>query len=196
MFGAMLLFPLYYQVVRGQSALDAGLLMAPQRPRRGGDDADIGPHRRQRRGRQGRPLRPAAVSRWATLTYTQLGADTSYALLAGSLFVAGLRHRRDDDAGDVGRLPDAQPRPGARATTTLNILMRVGGSIGTALFAVVLAAPDQRQRLRRHRRWRRRGRPRRDRRDPRGRPRQGRPRASPTPSPTPSGGRSRCCWSR
>ena len=29
-FGAMLLLPLYYQVVRGESALDAGLLLAPQ----------------------------------------------------------------------------------------------------------------------------------------------------------------------
>ena len=29
-FGAMLLLPLYYQVARGQSALDAGLLMIPQ----------------------------------------------------------------------------------------------------------------------------------------------------------------------
>ena len=29
-FGAMLLLPLYYQQVRGQSALDAGLLLAPQ----------------------------------------------------------------------------------------------------------------------------------------------------------------------
>ncbi|MDX6729359.1 MAG: hypothetical protein QOK49_4164, partial [Baekduia sp.] len=30
MFGAMFLLPLYYQVVRGQSALDAGLMLAPQ----------------------------------------------------------------------------------------------------------------------------------------------------------------------
>ena len=30
LFGAMLILPLYYQVVRGESALDAGLLLAPQ----------------------------------------------------------------------------------------------------------------------------------------------------------------------
>ena len=30
LFGAMLVLPLYYQVVRGQSALEAGLLLAPQ----------------------------------------------------------------------------------------------------------------------------------------------------------------------
>ncbi len=30
LFGAMFVMPLYYQVVRGQSALDAGLLLAPQ----------------------------------------------------------------------------------------------------------------------------------------------------------------------
>ena len=30
LFGAMLILPLYYQVVRGESALNAGLLLAPQ----------------------------------------------------------------------------------------------------------------------------------------------------------------------
>lgn len=30
LFGTMILFPLYYQLVRGESALDAGLLLAPQ----------------------------------------------------------------------------------------------------------------------------------------------------------------------
>ena len=30
LFGAMLILPLYYQVVRGESALGAGLLLAPQ----------------------------------------------------------------------------------------------------------------------------------------------------------------------
>ena len=30
MFGGFFLLPLYYQIVRGQSALHAGLLMAPQ----------------------------------------------------------------------------------------------------------------------------------------------------------------------
>ena len=30
LFGAMLLLPLYYQIARGQSPLEAGLLIAPQ----------------------------------------------------------------------------------------------------------------------------------------------------------------------
>ena len=30
LFGAMIILPLYYQVARGESALTAGLLMAPQ----------------------------------------------------------------------------------------------------------------------------------------------------------------------
>ena len=38
----MFMLPLYYQVVRGQSALDAGLLLAPQ----GVGAAIMMPHRR------------------------------------------------------------------------------------------------------------------------------------------------------
>ncbi len=177
MFGAMLLFPLYYQVVRGQSALDAGSLMAPQ----GLGAAVMMPisGRIVDRGAAGKVvLCGLPLVALGYLTYTQLGADTSYALLAGSLFVAGLGTGATMMPAMSAAYQTLNHAQVPRATTTLNILMRVGGSIGTALFAVVLQHQIRRQRRRRHRRRRRwRGRPRRDRRDPRGVARQSRPRA-------------------
>lgn len=137
MFGAMLLFPLYYQVVRGQSALDAGLLMAPQ----GLGAAVMMPisGRIVDRGAAGKVvLCGLPLVALGYLTYTQLGADTSYALLAGSLFVAGLGTGATMMPAMAAAYQTLSHADVPRATTTLNILMRVGGSIGTALFAVVL----------------------------------------------------------
>ncbi|MDR9372982.1 DHA2 family efflux MFS transporter permease subunit, partial [Conexibacter sp. JD483] len=137
MFGAMLLFPLYYQVVRGQSALDAGLLMAPQ----GLGAAVMMPisGRIVDRGAAGKVvLCGLPLVALGYLTYTQLGADTSYALLAGSLFVAGLGTGATMMPAMSAAYQTLNHAQVPRATTTLNILMRVGGSIGTALFAVVL----------------------------------------------------------
>lgn len=137
MFGAMLLFPLYYQVVRGQSALDAGLLMAPQ----GLGAAVMMPisGRIVDRGAAGKVvLCGLPLVALGYLTYTQLGADTSYALLAGSLFVAGLGTGATMMPAMSAAYQTLNHAQVPRATTALNILMRVGGSIGTALFAVVL----------------------------------------------------------
>jgi EmrB/QacA subfamily drug resistance transporter len=137
MFGAMLLFPLYYQIVRGQSALDAGLLMAPQ----GLGAAVMMPisGRIVDRGAAGKVvLCGLPLVALGYFTYTQLGADTSYTLLAGSLFVAGLGTGATMMPSMSAAYQTLSHAAIPRATTTLNILMRVGGSIGTALFAVVL----------------------------------------------------------
>ena len=68
-----------------------------------------------------------------------LGADTPYWLLARRARRPRHRDRRDDDAGDGRRLRDARPRRRCRARRARSTsLQRVGGSIGTALLAVVL----------------------------------------------------------
>jgi EmrB/QacA subfamily drug resistance transporter len=137
MFGAMLLFPLYYQLVRGESALDAGLLMAPQ----GIGAAMMMPisGRIVDRGAAGRVvLCGIPLVAIGYFTYTQLGADTSYLLLALSLWVAGLGTGAVMMPSMAAAYQTLSHADVPRATTTLNIIMRVGGSIGTALFAVVL----------------------------------------------------------
>src|SRR3954454_14829826 len=87
--GAGLLFPSYFLQVRGESTLQAGLLMAPQGIGAmitmpiAGILADRVP--------VGRTVPFAMVLIAAGFfTFTQVGTDTSYLLLCGSLFVMGL----------------------------------------------------------------------------------------------------------
>jgi EmrB/QacA subfamily drug resistance transporter len=136
-FGAMLLLPLYYQQARGQSALDAGLLLAPQGvglmvalPIVGRLTDRIGP----------RPIVLAgmALATLGTIPYTQVGPDTSELALGaalvirgaglGALFVPAMT------AAYHGLRNEAIPR----ATSAVRIFQQVGGSFGTALLAVIL----------------------------------------------------------
>jgi EmrB/QacA subfamily drug resistance transporter len=137
MFGAMFLVPLYYQVVREKSALDAGLLLAPQgvgaalmMPIAGKVTDDIGPGKVVLGG--------LAFLLVGMLGFTQVGADTSLVLLAGSQFLMGLgMGAAMMPAMSAAYQTLARPQI-ARATTALNIIQRVGGSIGTAFLSVVL----------------------------------------------------------
>jgi EmrB/QacA subfamily drug resistance transporter len=137
LFGAMLLLPLYYQVVRGESALTAGLLMAPQ-----GIGAAIAmplAGRLTDRLGAGRVVPCGLIlAMVGTLAYTQLGSNTSYTLLAGSLFVRGIGFGFTMMPSIAAAYQTLKKIEVPRATTAVNIIQRVGGSVGTALLAVVL----------------------------------------------------------
>ncbi len=137
LYGTMFLLPLYYQIVRGNSALVAGLMMAPQglgaaiTMRLGGLAAD-------RRG-------PGSVVPWGvvvlaagTFAYTQLSATSNYWVLGAALFVRGLgmgSTMMPTFAASYYNLTHADV---PKATSTTNILRQVGGSLGVAVFAAVL----------------------------------------------------------
>jgi predicted MFS family arabinose efflux permease len=137
LFGAMFVLPLYYQVVRGYSALDAGLLLAPQ-----GLGAmiamPIGGRIVDRAG-AGRVV-PFGIIGVAvgTLAYTQVTPHTNIAFLAGSLFVRGIGMGFVMMPAMAAAYSTLSRAAVPRATTMVNIVQRVGGSLGTALFAVVL----------------------------------------------------------
>src|SRR4029079_15079276 len=89
LFGSLILLPLYYQLVRGESPLDTGLLLVPQAlgaalamPFAGRLTDEIG----------ARAVIPFGVvlALAGTAVYTQIGAETSYATLGGALFLIGL----------------------------------------------------------------------------------------------------------
>ena len=107
LFGALLLLPLYYQVARGESALEAGLLMAPQ-----GVGAALGMNRAGRltdRVGGGRVVVPGLLMLMlGTVVFTQVSADTSYWLLGRVARRARVRARLHDDAGDGRGLRDAR----------------------------------------------------------------------------------------
>jgi MFS family permease len=137
LFGALLVLPLYYQVARGQSALSAGLLMAPQ-----GVGAALGMNRAGRlvdRVGGGHVVIAGLVMLMVgTIPFTQVSADTSFALLAGSLVLRGIGLGFTMMPAMAAAYATIERAQVPRATPMLNVLQRVGGSLGTAVLAVVL----------------------------------------------------------
>jgi EmrB/QacA subfamily drug resistance transporter len=137
LYGSMFLLPLYYQIARGQSAWMAGLLMAPQGigaallMRKSGDITDrVGPRR----------VVPVGIVLMAvaTVPFAFVTAHTSELLLAGTLFVRGLGLGLAMMPIMAAAYFDLSHADVPNASTTLNIVRQVGGSVATALFAVVL----------------------------------------------------------
>jgi EmrB/QacA subfamily drug resistance transporter len=137
LFGAMIVLPLYYQVARGQSALTAGLLMAPQ----GLGAALAMPLSGRLTDRVGGgrvALVGVAIMTAATVPFAFVGPHTSYALLAVLLVVRGFGMGGAMMPSMAAAYALLEPRQVPRATSQLNVLQRIGGSIGTAVLAVVL----------------------------------------------------------
>jgi MFS family permease len=133
----MFLFPLYEQGLRGLSALDAGLLLAPQglaamiaMPIGGKLGDTIGPRQMVLTG--------LAFAALGTIAFTQLSGDTSQALLALSGIPRGIGMGLAFPSllGSSYRTLTHADIP--KASTTINILQRLGGAVGTAIFAVIL----------------------------------------------------------
>jgi len=137
--GAGLLFPSYFLQVRGESTLHAGLLMAPQgigamitMPIAGtlADRIPIG---------RTVPFAMALIA-LGFFTFTQVGVDTSYVLLCGSLFVMGLGMGGTMMPIMTSALRTLDHHDVARGSTLVNILQQIGGSIGTATMSVILTS--------------------------------------------------------
>ena len=137
LFGALILLPLYYQQLRHESVIDTGLLLGPQgigmafvMPFVGGLVDRVG----------GGPLAfgGVALTVVAAIPLGLIGAHTSIVWLSAVMLVRGIgigfafmpAFVAAFAALERHELPDAAPQ--------LNVLMRVGGSIGTAVLAVVL----------------------------------------------------------
>jgi EmrB/QacA subfamily drug resistance transporter len=137
LFGTLLTLPLYYQVDRGQSALSAGLLLAPQ-----GIGAalmlPISGRLTDRAGGGPVTLVGCLVLAIATVPLMFITGHTPYPLLAGVLFIRGLGLGAavQPSVAAAYQLLDSAQIP--RATAALNTLRQIGGSIGTSLLAVIL----------------------------------------------------------
>jgi EmrB/QacA subfamily drug resistance transporter len=136
-FGASLLFPLYFQSVRGEDALHAGLLLAPQgigamitMPIAGVLADRIGPGKIVLTG--------ISVITVGMALFTQIDADTSYLYLCSALFVMGLGMGGTMMPIMSAALATLTPHTIARGSTLMNIVQQVAASIGTALFSVIL----------------------------------------------------------
>jgi EmrB/QacA subfamily drug resistance transporter len=137
LFGSMLLLPLYYQLARGESPLTAGLLLVPQ-----GLGAAIamrvGGRATDRIGAGPVVLTGLGILTVGTLVFCFVGPHTSYWLLSAGLFLRGIglgATMMPSMAAAYATLDRSQV---PRATPQLNVVQRVGGSLGAALLTVLL----------------------------------------------------------
>ncbi|WP_062645724.1 MDR family MFS transporter [Streptomyces maremycinicus] len=137
LYGAMMLLPLYFQQVRGEDALGAGLLLVPQ-----GVGALVA------RGLAGRYTdrfgpRRVAIAAFTFVTaagvpFAFVTADTGEPLLMAALFVRGI------GLGAAMIAPSGAAYVGLRheeipdASIITRVAQQIGGSIGIAVLTVVL----------------------------------------------------------
>ncbi|GAC1439540.1 MAG: DHA2 family efflux MFS transporter permease subunit [Solirubrobacteraceae bacterium] len=137
LFGALILLPLYFQQIRGESIVATGLLVGPQ-----GVGAAIAMplagRLADRRGAGGVALVGVLLCALGTLPLALLGADSSLVLISGSLVLRGLGIGLAFMPAMSAAFAALDPSELSDATPQMNVLQRVGGSIGTALLAVVL----------------------------------------------------------
>jgi EmrB/QacA subfamily drug resistance transporter len=136
-FGASLLFPLYFQQVRGEDALGAGALLAPQgigamltMPIAGMLADKIGPGKIVLSG--------IAVITVGMGMFATLDESTSYLFLMASLFVMGLGMGGTMMPIMSAALATLKEHTIARGSTLMNIVQQVAASVGTAVFTVLL----------------------------------------------------------
>jgi len=137
-FGALLLIPLYYQTVRGASALESGLLLVPQglgamitMPLAGKLTDRHGPSKWPA---MGIPLLVIGIAPFAFVT-----DHTSYVLLCASSFVLGLGMGFSMMPTMTAAMQAVPAAAIARTSTAMNIIRQAGASIGTAVLSVLLS---------------------------------------------------------
>ncbi|WP_433244634.1 MDR family MFS transporter [Actinomadura nitritigenes] len=136
-FGLMFLIPLFARIVRGESALDSGWLLAPM-----GVGAmitmSVAGRLVDRFGGRWIAVGGAAIVLVGTLGLTTLDPATGRAVIMGAMFVVGLGHGMIAPSLMAASYQGLPREAVAAATTGANILIRVGSSFGTAVMAVVL----------------------------------------------------------
>jgi len=137
LFGAMVLLPLYFQLVRGEDAVTTGLLLIPQ----GLGTAlamAISGRATERIGGGLTALIGGVIMIVATIPFMLIEATTSYWLLGAAMVVRGLGIGMAMMPAMTSAFAALRPEQVHDATPQLNVLQRVGGSIGTAILVVVL----------------------------------------------------------
>jgi len=136
-FGGLLLVPTYFQEIRGESVLRAGLLVAPQgigamltMPVAGAltDKLPVG------------RIVPFGLVFIALGMggLTQISSTTSFPVLLGLLFIMGLGMGGTMMPIMTSALKTLRPAEVARGTTLLNITQQIASSVGVAVMSVIL----------------------------------------------------------
>jgi EmrB/QacA subfamily drug resistance transporter len=137
LFGAMILVPLYYQEVRGQSLIATGLLVGPQglgmlfaMP--------VAGRLTDRFGGGRVALFGVSVLCLSTIPLGFVGATTTIVGISAVLLIRGIGIGFSFMPAMTTAFASLRPEQLSDATPQLNVLQRIGGAIGTAVLAVVL----------------------------------------------------------
>jgi Na+/melibiose symporter-like transporter len=137
MFGALILVPLYVQIVRGGDTLDAGLLVAPLGAGAAVTAVFVG-RITARFGSRDPSIAGIVAVLAGLLAYTQVDAGTAWLLLAAATFVMGLGHGVVTPLVMAGAYRDLPKAAIPGATVAATIMVRIGSALGAAILAVVL----------------------------------------------------------
>jgi EmrB/QacA subfamily drug resistance transporter len=137
LFGLALLLPLYFELLRGRTPVQTGLLMAPQ-----GLGAavtiSLAGYLTDKAG--ARRVVPAGIllALAGTGWFTQIAAHTPYWQLVVALFLVGAGMGATITPAMAAAYQGVPPRAMGQATSALSVVQRVAGALGSALLAVVL----------------------------------------------------------
>ena len=137
LFGVALLLPLYFQILRGRSPLETGLLLAPQ-GLGAAISISLAGYLTDKAG--ARRVVPAGVllALAGTSWYTQIGAQTPYWALLAALFLVGAGLGATITPAMAAAYQGLPPTAMGQATSAISVVQRVAGALGSALLAVVL----------------------------------------------------------
>jgi EmrB/QacA subfamily drug resistance transporter len=137
LFGGMILLPLYWQGIRHESVVDTGLLTAPQ----GLGMALVMPLAGRLADRWGGgplALLGVVVTTITTIPFGMVGTHTSIEWLSAVMVLRGAGIGFAFMPAMAAAFASLERSELSHATPQMNVLQRVGGSIGTAVLAVVL----------------------------------------------------------
>ncbi|MEU6551297.1 DHA2 family efflux MFS transporter permease subunit [Streptomyces sp. NPDC046915] len=136
-FGSVILMPLYFQLVCGEDPVATGLLLIPQGIG-AGFAMMVSARLVDKLGSGLTAFLGGVVSTVATLPFLVIEADSSYWFLGVAMVARGFGIGACAIPATTAAYRVIPPAKVNDATVQIGILQRVGGSTGTALFAVVL----------------------------------------------------------
>jgi len=137
LFGAMILMPLYFQEILGDSALKTGLLLIPQGIG-GGVGMFLSGRATERFGAGRTSLAGGFIMAAATIPFVLVTNATPYSLLAAAMIVRGVGVGLSMMPAMTAAFSVLTKEQVNDASPQLTVIQRVGGSLGTAIIAVIL----------------------------------------------------------
>jgi MFS family permease len=135
--GSLILLPLYFQIVLHDDPLQTGLLLAP----RGAGTALamwLSGRLSERLGPGHTAVCGSVIGILGSIPFVMIDAGTSYTALAVAMVVQGFGVGLAGMPAMTAAYRTLRPRQINDATPQSNMIMRVGGSFGVAIFTVVL----------------------------------------------------------